>query len=96
MEYSGKKVFWYLISFVVIFSGFYVYFVNGAIINVLERQKTEQEIISINSQISDMELSYLDLNNQINIDYAFSLGFVKVEKEKYVYRKALKPNLTLN
>lgn len=96
IEYSEKKVFWYLVLFLVIFSGLYIYFVNGAIINVVERQKIEREIISINSRIGDLESSYISLNKKINLEYAFSAGFVKVEKEKYVYRKALGANLSLN
>ena len=95
-EYSERKTFWYLALFIVVFSGFYIYFVNGAIINVVERQKIEKEIASINSRIGDMESSYLGLNNKISLDYALSLGFVKVGKEKYVYRKTLGANLSLN
>ena len=95
IEYSERKAFWYLVLFVVFFSGFYIYFVNSAIINVVERQKIEREIASIGSRVSDLETSYLSLNNKINFDYALSLGFVKVEKEKYVYRKAQSANLSL-
>lgn len=96
IEYSERKAFWYLVLFAVVFSGFYIYFVNGAIINVVERQKIEKEIASINSRIGDLESSYISLNGKINLEYAFSSGFVKVSKEKYVHRKALSANLSLN
>ncbi|KKR46931.1 MAG: hypothetical protein UT90_C0014G0020 [Parcubacteria group bacterium GW2011_GWA1_40_21] len=96
IEYSERKAFWYLALLAAAFSGFYIYFVNGAIINVVERQKTEKEIISVNSRISDLESSYFSLNGKINLDYAYSLGFVKAGKEKYVYRKSLSANLSLN
>lgn len=96
IEYSERKAFWCLVSLVIAFFGFYVYFVNSAIINVVERQKTEREIASVNSRVSNLESSYLALNDKISIDYAFSMGFVKVEKEKYVHRKTLSANLSLN
>lgn len=94
--HSERKFFWYLVLFAVVFSGFYVYFVNSAIINVVERQKIEKEIASINSRISDLESSYIVLNRKINLDYALSAGFVKLAKEKYIYRKSLGANLSLN
>lgn len=94
--YSERKAFWYLVLIAVFFSGFYIYFVNGAIMNVVERQKIEKEIASINSRVSDLESSYLALNDKITVDYAMSIGFVKVAKEKYVYRKALSAKLSFN
>ena len=96
IKYSERKAFWYLALIAIVFSGSYIYFVNGAIINVVERQKIEKEITSINSRINDLESSYISLNNKINLDLAHSLGFVKVAKEKYVYRKTLSANLSLN
>lgn len=96
IEHKERKAFWCLVSLAVAFSGFYIYFVNGAIINVVERQKIEREIVSINSRIGDMESSYISLNNKISLEYAFSAGFVKVAKEKYVYRKTLGANLSLS
>lgn len=96
IESPERKAFWYLALSAVVFVGFYIYFVNGAIINVVERQKTEKEISSINSRISDLESSYISLNNKISLDYALSAGFVRVAKEKYVYRKTLGANLSFN
>lgn len=95
-EYSERKAFWYLVLFAIVFSGFYSYFVNKAIINVVERQKIEEEIASVNSRIGDLEFFYLKLNKKINLEYAFSAGFVKITKEKYVHRKAIGTNLSIN
>lgn len=96
IEYSGRKSFWYLTLLIIVFSGIYVYFVNGAVINVVERQKIEREIASISSKISDLESSYISLSGKINADYAFSRGFVKVTKEKYVQRKTLSANVSFS
>ena len=96
IEYSGRKSFWYLTLLTIIFSGTYVYFVNCAIINVVERQKIEREIASVSSRISDLESSYISLSGKINTDYAFSRGFVKVTKEKYVHRKTFSANVSFN
>lgn len=96
IEYSEKKVFWYLVLLIVFCSGFYLYFVNGAIINVVERQKAEKEIAALSSRVNDLDSDYLTLNNKINLDYALSLGFSAVGKEKYVSRKVLSVSVSLN
>lgn len=96
IEYPERKFFWYLVLSAAIFSGLYIYFVNSAIINAVEYQKIGKEITFLNSQISDLESSYLSLNDKINLDYALGSGFVKVTSEKYISRKAFSANLSLN
>lgn len=94
--YSERKAFWFSVLFVAAFSGLYMYFVNGAIVNVVERQKIEKEIVALNSRISELESSYFGLNNQISFNYALSMGFVKMAGEKYVSRKTFSANLSFN
>lgn len=96
IESPERKIFWYLMLFAIVFSGLYIYFVNSAIINAVEYQKTERGITSLNSRVSDLESSYLSLNDKISLDYALGAGFVKIIGEKYVSRKAFSVNLSLN
>lgn len=96
IENVEKKFFWYIASFAIAFFGLYLYFVNMTIINVVERQNTEKNIASLNSRISDMESNLLGLNKKINFEYAVSKGFVKIASEKYVPRKVLSVNLSMN
>ncbi|MEK7150252.1 MAG: hypothetical protein AAB688_02470 [Patescibacteria group bacterium] len=96
IENAEKKFFWYTASFAIVFSGLYLYFVNMTIVNVVERQNTEKDIASLNSRISDMESDFLSLNKKISLEYAVSKGFVKMASEKYVSRKALSVNLSMN
>lgn len=96
IEIAKKKFFWYMASSAIVFLGFYLYFVNMTIVNVVERQNTEINIASLNSRISDMESDLLDLNKKINFEYALSKGFVKMAGEKYVLRKFLSVNLSMS
>lgn len=96
IENLERKLFWYFALFIIVFSGLYLYFINQTIINVVERQNNEKRIARVNSQISDLEVSYLDLKNRINMDYALSKGFVKVSNEKYMSRKTFSGNLSVN
>lgn len=96
IENMGKNIFWSFVAFAVFLSASYLYFVNRTVVNAVERQNIEKEIILISSQISDLEESYLGLKNKINLDYAFSKGFIKVSNEKYVSAKTLNKNLSVN
>lgn len=96
IENLEKKLFWYFTLFVIIFSGLYLYSVNRTIVNIVERQNIEKQIALINSELGNMEASYLGLKNKINFDYALSKGFVKVSNEKYVSRKTFGANLSVN
>ena len=96
IEDPKKKVFWSFVMFAIMFSGLYLYYVNRTIINVVERQNIEKQIANINSRISDTEISYMNLKNNINYEFAVSKGFVRVSNEKYVSRRASGDNLSVN
>lgn len=96
IENLEKKLFWSIAMLIIIFSGLYLYSVNQTIINVVERQNIEKQIAGINSRISDTEVSYMNLKNNINYEFAVSKGFVKVSNEKYVSRKSSSDNLSVN
>lgn len=96
IENLERKIFWYFTMCIIIFSGFYLYYVNRTIVNVVERQNIEKEIALINSRLGDLESSYLSLKNGISYDLALSKGFVKVSNEKYVSRKTFNNNLSVN
>ena len=96
IENPKKWIFWSLVSLAMLFSASYLYFVNRTVVNVALRQKIEKQITLINSQTSDLEVSYLGLKNKINLDYALSKGFVKVSNEKYVSAKTFNKNLSVN
>lgn len=90
-----RKVFWSLAVLLVFSSIMYAYLVNQTILNIVERENLEGDIITLNSNISELEFDYISLKNDINLDYAHSIGFVNVGKVKFASRKLPGQTLTL-
>ena len=90
-----KKVFW-LMTFVLFASVFsYMYFVKQTVFNIVERDRMVEELVGLSSQISEYEFYYIALKNDINLDYAHSVGFVDVKNPKFASRKLSNQNLTM-
>lgn len=96
VENMGRNIFWSFVLLAVFFSASYLYLINRIVVNAVARQNIEKEIAVISSRTSDLEESYLSLKNKINLNYAFSKGFIKVSNEKYVSVKTSNKNLSLN
>ena len=62
-----KRVFWGLVVTLVSFAVFYAYFVNQTILNIVERENIEEEIVMLNSKISELEFDYIALKNKIYV-----------------------------
>ncbi|AKM84178.1 TPA: hypothetical protein DCZ46_04115 [Candidatus Campbellbacteria bacterium] len=93
--YFEKTIFWSLVVPTVILSIFYAYFVKQTIINIVERENFEDEIVVLNSEIGKLEFDYIALKNEVNIDYAHSIGFVNVREMKFASRAIPTKNLSL-
>ena len=85
----GKRVFSVLLSLLFIFAMLYVYFISSSIVNILVREDTEQDIAEISSQISGLEARYLELKNEITIEYAYAKGFHDVADKQFTARASL-------
>lgn len=82
----SQKVFWLFSILIVIFASMYMYFVSSAIVNVVLREEIEGEIVKIHSEVGELESKYLTLENNITMDTALAMGFVKVADKKFVTR----------
>ena len=87
INYIERKIFWGLFALLVIFAVSYGYFVNQTILNIVARENIEEKTMTLNSEISEMEFDYIALKNDVNIDYAYSIGFVDVENVKFASRR---------
>jgi len=91
-----KKIFYILIAILFILFMFYGYFVNQTIHNIVKRESMESEIKVINSNISELELKYLSIKNNLTLDYAYSIGFLEAKKINYISKKSEVNNLTFH
>lgn len=93
---TEKRIFYILVSFLVIVSVFYVYFLGSTVQNTAKRSNIENEIKTMGSQISGLELEYLSTKNNLTLDYAYSIGFKDVKKVNYISKKPEVNGITLN
>ena len=85
-NYARKAVLKWLIVGFIILGIFYAYFIGSITFNILARKSLENTILGLNSNISQLELTYLSKLNEINKDYAKEKGFVDVKSNIFATR----------
>lgn len=81
-----KTVFWVLVSVLVLFVGFYMYFVKTTISNVVAHQNLESEASSLSLEIGSKEFEYITKRNAVTLTLAYSLGFKDSQNKIFVSR----------
>jgi len=76
--------------------GAYAYFVNQAVLNVVERENLDTKIAEITSKISTMESEYIKKIDEINKDLAYNMGYREPKVTKFVSRKTPAESFSLN
>ena len=87
-----QKIFWVLVSTIVVCVVLYMAIVARTIINVVDRKVAEENIKHINSSISELQSEYIALGQEIDLSYAKTNGFHEVANIDYVSRI---PTLTM-
>ena len=64
-----------------------VYFMNNAVSKTVEAENIRMKIIETKNGIQNLEISYLDKLNGLDISLAESLGFIPTEVSKYLYKE---------
>jgi len=81
---TEKRIFCIAVFLFIFVSIFYAYFVNQTIRNVAKRENIENEIKMTTSNMAELESQYLSRKNNLTLDYAYSIGFKKVNKINYI------------
>lgn len=84
-----RRLFYVLITLLLLSAISYMYFVAQTTFNIIERKNAQHEISILGSHIGELELEYLSLNNQIDLDFAYKLGFQEPRKIHFASREAL-------
>ncbi len=91
-----KKAFWAMSFGLLTLAVFYGYFVNRIVLDIVAREGFEKDIAVLNSKVGELEFKYISLKNEIDLDYAHSLGFIDVSNSvKFASRKLPSQNLSL-
>lgn len=77
-----------LISSLVLLSLVYIYMIGSITFSVLARRTLETTARTLGSHISELELTYLNMANNIDKNYATTLGYVEVKNNIFATRGA--------
>lgn len=76
------------LSFVIVLLGaIYIYFLSVIVMETVARNQKFQTIQILREKSDNIEKKYLELLSKINLDYAYSLGFVDVNSLVSVERQ---------
>jgi hypothetical protein len=79
-----KNIFWTLTAILLLCVGFYMYFINTTVRNVVSRENLENESSKIALEISSNEFKYITLRNSVTLQLAYSIGFKDAENKKFI------------
>jgi uncharacterized protein (UPF0262 family) len=86
VEQIQKKIFWSLLSLIVVAFIAYLCLLNIAIGETVGRKNALNDIQGVRAEYQQLEGEYFALANEIDIDYALSLGFVEQKNIAYITR----------
>ena len=86
---TKKNIFRALVAVAIVSAGMYLFFMNNAVFNALERERAGREISTVSAEVADMEQSYLSLKNNITLAVAYERGFKEVSHISYVSKDAM-------
>jgi hypothetical protein len=66
----------------------YIVFLGTMVKNIVERKSLEANARVLESEVRDLELSYLSMSNNIDLNLSYSMGFKEVQAT-FATRKAL-------
>jgi hypothetical protein len=65
-----------------------MFILGNTVKNILERRSFETDARAISSEVGDLELTYLNMSNGIDLNYSHAKGF-KEAKANFATRKSL-------
>lgn len=57
----------------------YVLFLGNMIDNIMERKNLEALAYTLSSEVRDLELTYLSMSSNVDLDLSHSLGFKEIQ-----------------
>lgn len=72
---------------------FYALILGNMVFNILERRNLEKEAVALSNEIGELEVSYLSVSNNVDINLSSAMGF-KETRATFATRKSLGLNLS--
>jgi cell division protein FtsI/penicillin-binding protein 2 len=85
-----------IIALVLAISASYAYFVNQAVLNVVERENLDREIAEMTSRTVRLEREYAKIADVVDREFSYARGYREPEKTTFISRKPLPESVSLN
>jgi len=96
--HKEKLMFVALFSLLLSLAALYMYFLSATVLHVVMQTETDQEINAINSEISELESSFIIAQHKVSSGIASMEGYSEVSSKVFIDRApdslALVPNST--
>ncbi len=66
----------------------YVLVLGNIVLNIIERKTAELSIRNLTSEVSDLELEYLTMSNNVDLNMSYAMGFKEL-KPTFAVRKSI-------
>ena len=83
-----KRVLHLMLMSFAVFALCYVVILGNMVFSVIERKALEKESISLSNEVGELELSYLNLSNKVDLPLSYSMGFKEI-KPQFTTRKSI-------
>ncbi len=88
-HYHRERIFVILVVAILLIVCSYVFLLQKAIINVVQREKASQQVTSVSIEVGDLEGKYFSLKNSVTLELAHAKGLKDVEVTTYISKKPL-------
>lgn len=86
-HYHRERIFAVLIAAILLTACAYVFLLQKAIVNVVQREKVALEAKSASANVGSLEATYFSLKNAITLDLAHSKGLKNADNVSYISKK---------
>ncbi|KND47866.1 MAG: hypothetical protein AB201_03060 [Parcubacteria bacterium C7867-006] len=87
---NEKTIFWAVLGALFLCIGFYMYFINATVHNVVARQNLESEASNLTLKIGNQEFQYITSRNNVTMQLALSMGFKEVTAKTFISKNSNK------
>jgi len=95
-SYTREKVAFYsLLGTFLMLGTVYGMFQNQIMMNISAVSKINNDIITMNSDVGEMEFEYMNYKNTLTLEYAQNVGFTEAKKISYITKVKTDTRLTL-
>ena len=88
-HHHKEKIFAVLIASIILTACAYVFLLQKAIINVVQREKVSKNVAIVSMNVNDLEGQYFSLKNVVTLELAHSKGLKDAVVTAYISKKSL-------